>query len=199
MIFSKTQIGVMKVLAGNIRSRFSIRQVAAIAKKTYRLAYGSIKDLTAQGLVSRDERGLLSLNYRENHPALAYIESLRAEEFLEKNGTVALFVKDAKSRLGVDFFTLLAFGSCVSGRKNPRDVDMLLIVPEKGEVEGAERVLDRAASSFSLKFDFNVISAASAREMLAKRDDANVLNETLDNHILLFGAENYYRLLKNAG
>lgn len=199
MIFSKTQIGVMKVFTGNIRSRFSIRQVAGIAKKTYRLAYWSLQELMAQGLVSKDERGLLSLNYRENHPALAYIESLRAEEFLEKNGTVALFAKDVLGRIGLDFFTLLAFGSCISGRKTPRDIDILLIIPEKGDVEGAERVLERAASNFSLNFDCNVISAGSAREMLAKRDEANAFNETLDNHILLCGAENYYRLLKNAG
>lgn len=199
MIFSRTQIGVMKVFAGSIRARFSIRQVAGIAKKTYRLAYGSIKDLTVRGLLSKDERGLLSLNYRENHPALAYIESLRAGDFLEKNKTVALFAKDVKDRIGLDFFTLLAFGSCVSGKKKPRDIDILLIVPEKGDVEAAERVLERAASNFTLTFDCHVISTESAREMLAKRGEANVFNETLDKHILLFGAENYYLLLKNAG
>jgi hypothetical protein len=36
--------------------------------------------------------------------------------------------------------------------------------------------------------------AKSAYEMLAKRDKVNILNETLNKHLLLFGAENYYKI-----
>lgn len=98
----------------------------------------------------------------------------------------------------LDYFTFLLFGSYVGSRKKPRDVDVLFIVEKKEDVSAIEKLLQNISSNFTLNFDCNIVSTESVYEMLSKRDEANVMNETLNKHILLFGAENYYRLLKNA-
>jgi predicted nucleotidyltransferase len=108
-----------------------------------------------------------------------------------------LFTRDILDRINIDFFVFLVFGSSVES-KEPRDIDILLIVQEKEKINEVERIVSNIVSNFSKKFDINVISAESAYEMLNKRDSINILNETLNKHILLFGAENYYRILKNA-
>jgi hypothetical protein len=94
-----------------------------------------------------------------------------------------------------DLFILLVFGSSVE--KEGRDIDLLFIFNEI-DLENNERIIRSTAENFTLKLDTNAVSIESAYEMLSKRDNINVLNETLNKHIILFGAENYYRILKNA-
>ncbi len=196
-MLTKTQLRIMEVFVSGISEKFSIKRASEIIEKPYPLVHRSIRPLIDDGFIARDKQGFLSLNYKENHPALAYIEYLRSREFIKKNKTIALFVKDVMGKVGLDFFVFLVFGSSIR-KRNPGDVDILIIVEDKTRISNIEKILDNVASNFSMKFDINVIPAESVYEMLARRDEANVFNETLDNHMLIFGAENYYRLLKNA-
>ena len=100
-------------------------------------------------------------------------------------------------KINLDLFIFLIFGSHIKKQKS-RDIDILVIIEDKKKVNIIEKILNNIASNFTVKFDVNIISVESAYEMLAKRDKINIVNETLDNHLLIFGAENYYRLLKNA-
>lgn len=195
-MFTKTQIEIMKVFVSKINEKFSIKQISEIIKKAYPLVHRSIKSLVNEGLLIKDNKELLSLNYRGNSQHIAYVESLRADKFL-KNKVISLFAKDVLDRMNIDFFVFLVFGSSVES-KEPRDIDILIIVQEKEKINEIERIVANIASNFSKKFDIHAISAESAYEMLNKRDSINMLDETLNNHILLFGAENYYRILKNA-
>ncbi len=198
MIFSKTQISIMSVFASRITERFSVKQISELLKKPYPLVHRSIKALVDNKIILKDEKGFLYLNYKGNDSDAAYIESLRKENFLSKNKAISLFAKDILSELKADFFIFLIFGSSAAGKGKPGDVDVLLIVPDKKRVDEFDNTLNRIASNFTISFDCNVISAESALEMLSKREEANVMNETLNNHIIISGAENYYRLLKYA-
>lgn len=198
-MLTKNQIKIMEVFAANITKRFSIRKIAKLISVDYSHVYRSIQPLINYNLLSEDEEQYLSLNYKKHHQELAYIESVRSQAFLAKasNKTVGLFDQDALNTLKDDFFVLLIFGSAVTKQKHG-DVDILLVVDHKDKVDNREKVLYNIASQYSVKFDINVISFESVYEMLASRDQLNVLNETLNNHIILHGAESFYRMLKIA-
>lgn len=196
-MFTKTQAKIMEVFVSQITERFSIKQISEIINKPYPLVHRSVKELFDKQFLSKDKQNFISLNYKLNHSDLAYIESLRSQDFLKKEKTIALFVKDTIDQLGNDFFVLLIFGSAVI-KENPRDIDILLIVPNLVEIPDKEKLLLNLASNFSLEFDINVISIESVYEMLLKRENLNIMNETLNKHIIVFGAESYYELLKNA-
>lgn len=198
MLLSKTQTEIMKMFVSKITQKYSIRHISTELKKQYPLVHRSMKVLLDTGIIKKDEHDLLSLNYKDNHETIAYAESLRKDEFLKKNKTIGLFAKDVSDNINQDFFILLIFGSYAAGKQKPQDVDVLLIIPDIKDTETSEKILSRVSSSFTLDFHCNVISRESTREMLSKRDEINVANETLDNHIIIFGAENYYRLLKYA-
>lgn len=195
-MLTKTQIEIMKVFVSKINERFSIKQIADILEKSYPLIHRSTISLIKDSLLLKDDKNFISLNYKNNFQTLSYIESLRAGKFLE-NKTLNLFVKDILNKINNDFFIFLIFGSSVESKES-RDIDILFIVQDKERIIEIERVISNISSNFSKKFDINVISSESAYEMFGKRDSTNVLNETLNKHILLFGAENYYRILKNA-
>jgi len=196
-MLTKTQLKIMEIFVSEINEKFSIKQISEILKKPYPLVHRSIVLLVSDNFIIKDKRNFLSLNYKENHLEISYIESLRTKEFLKKNKINMLFVKDVLKSIGLDYFTFLIFGSSVQKQK-PRDIDILIIIEDKNKINSIEKILHNIASNFSQKYDINVISIESVYEMLAKRDEANIMNETFNNHILIFGAENYYRLVKNA-
>lgn len=199
-MLTKTQARIMEIFAASIAERFSIKGISKVIGKDYSLVYRSIKPLIAKNLLAKDKQGYLSLNYKENIAQIACVDALRTQEFFQKkqNKTIELFVEDALKAIKEDFFIMIIFGSAVEQKKAPRDVDILFIVDDNVKINKTEKFLHNIALNFSARFDINVISQESVYEMLSKRDQTNVMNETLNKHLIIFGAENYYRMLKNA-
>src|SRR3989338_10004151 len=198
-ILTKTQIRIMEILTAGIAKRFSVMQISKLLGKPYALVFNSVKFLIESGLLEKDHN-LISLNYKSDHSELAYAESIRKDEFLSKNKTIKLFVKDSLESIKTDFFCMLIFGSYAENKQQKgSDVDVLVICEDDYKHSNMEKILENLASKFSLNFHIHVIPAKSAYEMLLKRDEANVMNELLNSHIIIFGGENFYRMLKNAG
>lgn len=199
-MLTKTQYKIIEIFAASIAERFSIKGISKIMGRDYSLAHRSIKPLIAKNLLVKDGQGYLSLNYKENIAKAACVEALRAEKFLQKKQykTVGMFIEDSLKAIKEDFFVMLIFGSAVEQKKAPRDIDILFIVDDNAKINKTEKLLHNIALNFSAKLDINVISTESAYEMLSRRDQTNVMNETLNKHLIIFGAENYYRMLKNA-
>ena len=196
-MFTKTQIAILKVFTASIEKRFSIKEVAEHLKSPYPLIHRSIQALLTENFLVKDDKELISLNYRQNQGALAYVEFLRTKEALRKDKTLMLFMQDVLERVKLDYFIFLIFGSFVE-KKSYGDIDILFIIEDEAKVHESEKTLQNIAENFSKNFEIQVISTSSAHEMLSKREKMNIMNETLNKHILLFGAEYYYRMVKNA-
>lgn len=196
-MLTKTELAVLSIFTARITRKCSIKQVADQLKKPYPLIHRSIQSLLSQNFLEKEEHQLISLQYKNHHAEASYAEALRTNTFLQENKTISLFTRDVLGKLKEDFFILLIFGSAVE-KKNPRDIDILLILDIKEKLNHTEKLLANIAANFTLQFDIHVITAQSMHEMLQKRGEPNVINETLDKHILLFGAENYYKVLTHA-
>ena len=199
LVFTKLQMDIMAVFAAKITKRFTIRGIAKLLKKDPALVHRSIKPLIKEGFLTLTEERQLMLNYFEHHQDLAYVESLRLMKFLTKtaNKTVKFFTEDFLKNMEDKYFILIIFGSAVE-KSNPRDIDIFVIVDDIEEVEKTERFLDTVGSRYNLKLDINVVSTKSIYEMANNRSQKNVLNELLNKHLIVYGAESFYRLLKNA-
>jgi hypothetical protein len=198
-MLTKTQIRIMEVFTANITERYSIKQVSDTLKKPYPLVHRSIKSLLKDGFLMKDKHGYLSLEYRKNHSSLAFIESIRRDNLLRKRSTLKLLLDDILKGLKNEFYILLVFGSTVEDKKKANDIDLLMIVDNPNRVEFMEKFLIRVTGMYpDAKFDIGVIAIESVYEMLGRREQLNVMNETLNKHIILFGAESYYRLIKHA-
>lgn len=196
-MLTKTQIEILKIFTAKIIQKFNIKQIADQLKKPYPLIHRSIQSLLSGGFLEKDEHQLISLRYKKHHAEVSYVEAIKKNKFLQENKIISLFVKDVTEKLKEDFFILLVFGSAVE-KKNPRDIDILLIIDDKEKINNTEKLLTNIATNFTIHFDIQVITIESMREMLQKREEPNVINETLHKHILLFGAENYYKVLTYA-
>ena len=66
-----------------------------------------------------------------------------------------------------------------------------IILDNNENISRIEKLINNIASNFSFKIDLQVISRESAYEMLSKREQLNIMNESLTKHLIVFGAENY--------
>jgi len=143
-----------------------------------------------------DEHKLLSLNYKSNFQDLAYIESLRAEDFFKKHKDIMVFVDEILKKME-GFFTLLIFGSYAAGKETKdSDIDVLMIIERTEDADKEEKFLNSIADIYLNKHHTMVIGKESVKEMI-RESKLNVINETLNRHIMLFGAEDYYRLMQD--
>ena len=195
-MFTKTQIRIMTFFVSRITQRFSLRAVGKELKMHQALVYRASQPLIRNGLIIPDKKNYV-LNYKENHQELAYFEHVRSKEFLSKsrNQTLALFAGDVVEKFPYGYFTMLVFGSAVISPK-PGDIDILLIIERTEDIEPAERALYNISRNYTLNLHTAVVSFESVFEMLGSRDDKNVMNQVLDKHLILYGAELFYRLVK---
>lgn len=187
----------MKIFVSKINKRFSINEIARDLKKPYALIHRSMQELIDKRFILLDEKRFLSINCKENLAELSFIEAMRTKTNLEKEKSVSLFIKDCLKEIDEDFFIFLIFGSFVE-KKKFNDLDIMVILGNSSKIEQTERIIKNIASNFSFKLDLNVLEKESAYEMLSKKEQVNVFNESLNNHLIVFGGENYYKILSNA-
>jgi len=196
-MLTKTQLEIMKLFVSKIEKKFSINEVAVSLKKPYALVHRSVQGLLGERFILTDERKLLSLNYRENFLELSFAEAVRTKERLASEKSISLFIRDCLKEIDEEFFIFLIFGSFVD-KKKFNDLDIILILDNQSKVDKMEKIVKNVASNFSFKVDLHGLSKESAYEMFSKREQVNILNESLNKHLIVFGGENYYRLLSNA-
>ena len=191
-MFTKTEIRILELFTSNVTLSFTIREVSRLISKDLKIVHTSIKKLLEKKYLLKDKE--LFLNYKSNIAELAFIERIRAAAFLAKNDLLNTYVSNFIKKSKTKFFTLMVFGSYASGKqKKDSDIDLIAITPDIGE--GFERSLKSSFSARNLKLHLTCIDQAGFLEMLRKRDELNVVNASLNNHLLLYGAEQYYALL----
>jgi len=194
MYFTKTEIAVLKLFASKITESFTIRELAKKTGQNYSIVYSAVQNLHKNNFLVKDKHKNFSLNIA-NYEDLSYIEHLRAEEFLAKHKDIGLFIDETIKKLEAGFFSLILFGSYAEGKQNKKsDVDILLIIENPNDTEKIERHIQNLSEKYG-NFHCNVIGKESVKEMIAQKDKLNVINETLNKHIIFFGAEDYYRLI----
>ncbi len=196
MLFTKTEILILELLVSKPIRKFTIREISRLLKKDLKIVHTSIKSLHQQGFLREDEHHHLHLNYPAHIQDLAYVENIRKEKFFQKHQAIKIAAADFLKRTRYSFFVLLIFGSYAEG--NPRkdsDVDILAILPQEDKDNAFQRELNSILSLSLHKCHLNIISQASFKEMIAKRDEMNIINEALSKHIIIFGGELYYKLL----
>jgi len=198
-MLTKTQAKIMQVFTAKITELFSIRSIERELKMNYSLVHRAIKPLIEKHkLLQSNKQNYLSLNYKENHDVLAFIEYQRRNEFLKKpkNTYLAMCLRDFVDEFKEENFVLLVFGSAVD-KNDPNDIDILLIIDSMEKIEPAELQLHNTGRNYGVEnLHVVAISYESVYEMLGLRDQHNVMNEVLNKHIIIHGAELFYRLLK---
>lgn len=194
-MLTKNQFKIMELFVSSITKKFGIREVARLLDMNVSLVHRNIVPLIEKKLLKKDEKGFLGLNIRKNHDVLAFCESLRKNAFLKKNKNISLLKDDIIKNFPQGYFSIIIFGSTVTSNK-PKDLDLLIIIEKTEDIEQAEKYLYNITRNHTLPIHSLIISFESVYEMLAPREDKNVMTEILNKHIILYGTDLFYKLIE---
>lgn len=163
----------------------------------YPQTYNNVQDLVQQGIFVTERvppAQVVTLHPDAPVAALLSIEAKRKQEFLQKYVWVELMLNDILRYTHDYFFILTVFGSYAKGTETKNsDIDLLLIVPSKDKVNSFEAALEKIYTK--IKKDVTIVTTQEFIEMI-KSNKFNVGNEAKKYHILLYGAEQWYSLIK---
>lgn len=196
-MLTKTQIEIIGYLL-NREEPQNIRGIARALRKSYTLVYNNIENLRRKEIIYKQEvppAQIIKLN--EYAPVEVFIEAedKRKEDFLKRYKEMGVFLKDVFSNSENLFFILIVFGSYAKGKTTKKsDMDFLAIVPRKEDIKEIEVKVGKSYTK--IKKHLIVVDQQDFLGMIKKPKELNIGNEARKNHIILYGVEQYYQLIK---
>lgn len=195
-IHNTTKDKILKLLLSNKEKEFTIRAISKNISVDYKTVYIVIKKLTKSNVVVAKKAGqtvLCKINQRRYNVDILRAESIRKEELL-RNKDLYVLHNNIKEDIKEPFFILLLFGSYASGKQRKgSDIDLMLIADSESVKKNAKQIISLLPLEIHL-VDFSVAEFLS----MLKTTEFNVGKEAMNNNIILFGIEDYYRLMENA-
>lgn len=197
---STTTIEILKFLTANLTKDFTILNIAKSTGKTPRLTYATVKSLIKDKIIIMNEKAnlkLCRLNLKMPH-IIAFIESIRWDDFAKRHLEINLLVSDIIERSDLPYLTLLAFGSYARGiSTRVSDLDLLIIIPDNKFEDSVEAAVKSAKSLSKITLHHIIVSYPEFLGMLAERK-TNVAKEALEARYIAYGAEPFYMMVGRA-
>lgn len=197
-ILTQEELKIVELLSKDLLSKRTIREIARMLdKKSYNWVFKAVQRLKFLGLVLVEAKGgsnLCSLNFDSTLclTYLALIEQQKINQLPLKN------IKELLNAINIDFFTFIVTGSYARGSQTKKsDLDIAIIVDNKNDVKKAEVILENKGELMIPKAHVFVFSKDEFLQMLLEKGE-NYGKEASRNKIIIFGAENYYLILKEA-
>ena len=199
-MLTKTQEKILCFLLGSSEEKLSIRGIARRLKLSYPLTYNNIAVLEKQGIIQKQNIApaqIVTLNNFAPVDVFIEVELKRRSAFLQKQPWIRVMLEDILNDAPNAFFTLIVFGSYAKNTETPKsDLDLLVIVQNKKEIDAVESSIKRVYTK--VKKNIIVCDVIDFREMIINPNVLTVGNEAKKAHIVLYGIEEYYRLIIQA-
>lgn len=186
---------ILKFLLSYKTDEFTIRSISRNISVDYKTVHGIMQDLIKANLVRAKKIGqtvLCGINSKEFNADVFRAETLRREELLKNKDFFSLYsyFKD----LTEPFFILLLFGSYARGKnRKGSDIDLMLITDN----EDTKKKIKSKITLIPLEIHLITFSSPEFSSML-KTTEFNVGREAFYNNIILYGIEDYYRMIQYA-
>lgn len=184
------RLNILKWLIENQEQTVSIRQISISRKINYKSAYIALQQLAKEEIVTLNKQGnttICSFNHHFNNLVFE-VEYARLQELLKNKNFQVLYDRLKKIN---NQFILLLFGSYAKKKESKQsDIDLLLISDNAKPIESKIDLLPLNIHLTSITYD-NFKSMLNSKEF-------TVVSEAVKHNVLLFGLEDYYRLINNA-
>ncbi len=178
----------------------TMRGIARALEKSYPLVYNAIQDLLKKEIIvqrSAPPAKIIGLNAHATSEILIESEKKRSFGFLQKNKAFQIFLEDVLRSAKTAYFSLLVFGGYAKGTETPKsDLDLLIIVPTKADIQEMEELMGEIHTS--IKKHVIIVDEVDFIGMLSRANQFNVGNEARKHHLILYGVEQYYELVRRA-
>ena len=189
-VITKVNLKIMEEITKDLTKKWSINGLSKKINKHYRPVYAATQSLIKEGFLIKNQNNLIEPTLKNT----LLLELAERQRSIENKNKELKIINDKLLRLKTTFFSTVLFGSSV--RKKGNDIDILIIIPNSEEASNFKKQVENELGSFFNKLDLNVVSEESCYEMLNSPNKLNMMNEILKNHLVLSGAESFYKILK---
>lgn len=197
-MLTKTQEQILIFLLDRQDDNFTIRSLARSLKKSYPLVYNNLLSLEERGIITKKDippGKVITLSENIPKNVIINIEMKKRDNFLKRHPEIKLMLEDTLKSVKNPFFILLIFGSYAKGKQTKKsDLDILIIVKEKNDIKEIERAVNKTITKAKKSLIF--IEIKDFKEMIKNDKEFNVGNEAKKNHVILYGAEQFYQLIR---
>lgn len=194
MILTVNEKRVLRFLATSIGKDYSINDIAKTCRLTPNGAHKLLTKLEKEGVLKPKQIANLK-SYKldfENEKTSRVLELALMPDTLE--GRVKLRAEDLKL-LKATANACVLFGSYITTKKEPGDLDVLFIL-KRGGLESYKKALSKVQDIVPVKIQ-DVVQTIDDIERNLKRGDP-IVAEALRNGIILWGFDVLARVIKNA-
>ncbi len=189
----RTENKIIKLLIED-KKAFTIRQISKKIKSDYRITHEVVQKLIKRSIILKQTVGrssLCKLNEKYYGIEIYEVEDEKKRQLL-RNKDIKQFYKEILSKIDTSFFIFLVFGSYAKNKQTKTsDIDIMFISNNKRFEEKINKIL----SLIPVKTHILIFNEKEFRNM-HKSEKSNVVKEAVNNCIILYGIENYYRLIK---
>ncbi|MBI5061533.1 MAG: nucleotidyltransferase domain-containing protein [Candidatus Aenigmarchaeota archaeon] len=199
-MLTKESSKIVELLGRNPAEHHQIARLGKlIGKKSYSWIFNQVKRLEKEGIVILEKKGMAnfcSLNF-ENPLTFEYLSYAEAMK-LKSQKLPTREIKKIFNLMPEKYFTLIITGSYAKGgAEKDSDLDTVVVVNEKKAVKETLNVLLEKGGLMIPKIHPYVFTKTEFLRMLLSKE-ANYVKLAERNRIIVFGAANYYLMLKEA-
>ena len=199
------KLKIVALFSKDLGKELTIHQIKNELKRSYHFIYDNTTKLIEENILNKKTRGhstVCSLNLKnEKTKAMLILNSIdEKEQLLDKKAIKSLFgglVSNITSRIEV--LSIVLFGSYAKGMETKSsDIDLLIISDKKDKNNLIQREIDALETMYDYKINQIVVSTKMFKDMITSKAELNVGKEALNNHITLYGAEIFWKIVIEA-
>ncbi|MFW5704541.1 MAG: nucleotidyltransferase domain-containing protein [Nanoarchaeota archaeon] len=189
----KTEIKIIEFFLNNKNKEYTIREISKIVSSDYKIVNLATHKLIEKNILKTKKIGPSTLCYLNNSifTTEIFLAENQRKEKIQKNSNLKLLTKEIQSKLNVANYILLLFGSFAKGTQTKNsDLDLIFISNEKEKIE---KQVKNIFSISPIKIDYYVFTEDEFKQMRDSKE-RNVIHEAIENNIILYSSESYYKL-----
>ena len=203
----RLELRIVSLLARHLEERLTINGIAKSLDEHYSFVHRTVNKLIEDGVIVEEKAGnsrLCSLDpSNEKTRALLQLGEIeRKKEFYHKNRTLELaledFTKSAESQ--TELVCAVLFGSRAKDTATKEsDIDLLLLTTrKKGSGKTETNAIDTITKETWAKYGKEINEIMLTPEGFRTQRKSAAIREIMGNHVVLYGAEQFVKLVLEA-
>lgn len=197
-MLTKKELKIIDLFRSNVLASFTIREIMKkLDNNSYNWTHTAIKTLEKENIIILNKKGssqLCTINLNEQK-VISYLSLLEETNPLNKK---IPNIDKIINLTNLDTHILIIAGSYVNNTfTKDSDLDIVIIIDKKEEKKWVLNKLSNEGDLLIPKLHPYVFTKDEFLEML-KNKETNYGKEIVKKHLIIFGAELYFRILKEA-
>ncbi|KYK27373.1 hypothetical protein AYK26_03885 [Euryarchaeota archaeon SM23-78] len=203
---NNTKLKIVALFNKELDKELTIHQIKNELKRSYHLIYDNTTELIKQNILNKKTRGhstVCSLNLKnEKTKGMLILNSIdEKEHFLNKRAALKSLFQELVNKITnkIEVLSIILFGSYAKGiATESSDIDLLVICEKKDKNNIIQREIGALETMYDYEINQIVVNSRVFKNMITNKDELNVGKEVLSNHIILYGAETFWKIVLEA-